>query len=61
MNRLFCSKWDPCELQEKHEKGVVRAAHPHTTFLGQCPFPGQRSGMRFVFECVVGKNPNTPN
>ena len=40
MNWLFCLKWDPCEQQERHEKGVFRAAHPHTTFLGQCPPPG---------------------
>ena len=39
MNWLFCLKWDPCELQERREKGVFRAAHPHTPFLGQCP-PG---------------------
>ena len=36
----LCLKWDPCELQERHEKGVFRAAHPHTPFLGQCP-PGR--------------------
>ena len=30
---------DPCERQERREKGVFRAAHPHTPFLGQCP-PG---------------------
>ena len=29
---LFCLKWDLCELQERHEKGVFRAAHPHTPF-----------------------------
>ena len=34
---LFCLKWDPCERQERREKGVFRAAHPHTPFLGQCP------------------------
>ena len=28
---------DPCELQERRTKGVFRAAHPHTPFLGQCP------------------------
>ena len=33
----LCLKWDPCELQERREKGVSRAAHPHTLFLGQCP------------------------
>ena len=32
-------KWDPCERQDRREKGVFRAAHPHTPFLGQCP-PG---------------------
>ena len=31
--------WDPCELRERREKGVFRAAHPHTPFLGQYP-PG---------------------
>ena len=30
-------KWDPCELWERREKGVFRAAHPHTPLLGQCP------------------------
>ena len=35
----FCLKWDPCELQERHEKGVFRATHPRTPFLGQYP-PG---------------------
>ena len=39
MNWLFCLKWDPCERKERREKGVFRAAHPHTPFLGQCP-PG---------------------
>ena len=34
---IFCLKWDPCELRERHEKGVFRAANPHTLFLGQCP------------------------
>ena len=34
---LFCLKLDPCELQERRENGVFRAAHPHTPFLGQCP------------------------
>ena len=34
-----CLKWDPCERQERREKGVFRAAHPHTPFLGQCPPP----------------------
>ena len=37
VNWLFCLKWDPCELQERRDKGVFRAAHPHTPFLGQCP------------------------
>ena len=36
VNWLFCLKWDPCELQERRGKGVSRAAHPHTPFLGQC-------------------------
>ena len=36
---LICLKWDPCERQERHEKGVFRAAHPHTPLLGQCPPP----------------------
>ena len=30
---------EACELQERRENGVFRAAHPHTPFLGQCP-PG---------------------
>ena len=40
MNWLFCLKWDPSELQERHEKGVFRAAHPHIPFLSQCLPPG---------------------
>ena len=44
MNWLFCLKWDPCELQERREKGVFRAAHPRTPFLGQCP-PGEWASM----------------
>ena len=28
---------EACELQERRENGVFRAAHPHTPFLGQCP------------------------
>ena len=28
---------DSCKLQKRRETGVVRAAHPHTPFLGQCP------------------------
>ena len=43
VNWLFCLKWDPCERQERREKGVFRAAHPHTPFLGQCP-PGGPKG-----------------
>ena len=31
----LCLKWDPCELQERREKGVFRAAHP--------PYPLSRS------------------
>ena len=42
VNWLFCLKWDPCERQERREKGVFRAAHLHTPFLGQCP-PGGTS------------------
>ena len=34
--------WDPCEWQERREKGVFRAAHPHTPFLSQCP-PGSNT------------------
>ena len=37
VNWHFCLKWDPCDLQERREKGVFRAAHPHTPFLGQYP------------------------
>ena len=37
VNWLFCLKWNPCERQERREKGVFRAAQPHTPFLGQCP------------------------
>ena len=44
MNWLFCLKWDPCELQERREKGVFRAAHPRTPFLGHCP-PGEWASM----------------
>ena len=40
VNWLFCLKWNPCERQERREKWVFRAAHPHTPFLGQCP-PGK--------------------
>ena len=43
MNWLFGLKWDPCERQERREKGIFRAAHPHTPFLGQCPPPDQMS------------------
>ena len=39
MNWHFCLKWDLCKLKARREKGVFRAAHPHTPFLGQCP-PG---------------------
>ena len=35
---LLFEMW-PCERQERREKGVFRATHPHTPFLGQCP-PG---------------------
>ena len=37
LNWGYCLKWDPCELRERREKGVFRAAHPRTPFLGQCP------------------------
>ena len=39
MNRHFGLKWDPCELKARRKKGVFRAAHLHTHFLGQCPPP----------------------
>ena len=39
VNGLFCLKWDPYERQKRREKGVFRAAHPYTPFLGQCPVP----------------------
>ena len=45
MNWLFCLKWDPCERQERREKGVFRATHPHTPFLGQCPPPGPAAAL----------------
>ena len=34
--------WGSCERQERREKGVLRAAHPHTctNFSGECPPPG---------------------
>ena len=36
--KLFYLKWDPpCELRKRREKGVFRAALPHTFFLGQYP------------------------
>ena len=53
MNWLFCLKWDPCERQERHEKGVFRAAHPHTPFLGQSPPPRDLQKLAEVF---AGKN-----
>ena len=49
VNWLFCLKWDPCERQERREKGVFRAAHPHTPFLGQCPpGPGPYFHQKFL-------------
>ena len=42
VNWLFCLKWDPCELQERRERGVFKAAHPHTPFLGQFPPPRKK-------------------
>ena len=38
-------KWDLCELQERREKGLFRAAHTHTPFLGQCPPQGVWSAI----------------
>ena len=35
-----------CELRVRHEKGVFKAAHPHTPFLGQCPPPPPREQTR---------------
>ena len=48
--------WDPCELQERHEKGVFRAAHPHTPFLGQCPL-----GELYVFEVTRNRRLSAHN
>ena len=28
-----------CELQERHEKGVLRVAYPEKPFSGECPLP----------------------
>ena len=50
MNWLFCLKWDPCERQERREKGVFRAAHPHTPFQDQCP-PGYCCCATLQFHC----------
>ena len=40
VNWLLCLKWGPCELQERREKGVFKAAYPHTPYLGQYPHTG---------------------
>ena len=42
--KLVFLKWEPCKLWERREKGV-RAAHPHTPFLGEWP-PGSEVGPR---------------
>ena len=48
--KLFCLKWDPCELRERLEKGVFRAAHPHTRFLGQCQPASHKSSFWDILE-----------
>ena len=56
VNGLFCLKWDPCKLQERpeFEKGVFRAAHPHTHFLGQCPPQGLESNcVKLPITCFL--------
>ena len=47
VNWSFCLKWDPCELHERCEKGVFRAAHPHAPFLGQSPPPPRKAVHTF--------------
>ena len=32
--------WGSCERQVRREKGVLRAAHPHTPFSSECPPQG---------------------
>ena len=31
--------WGSCERQERHDKEVLRAAHPHTPLSGECSLP----------------------
>ena len=37
MWRDLSLNWRCCERQERREKGILRAAHPHTPFSGACP------------------------
>ena len=39
MNGLSLN-WGSCERQERREKGILRAAHPHTPFQVSAPPPG---------------------
>ena len=50
--KLFCLKWDPCKLQEKHEKRGFQGAHPHTFFLGQCLSPGLKEVTNYIFRVI---------
>ena len=50
---------DPCE-QERRERVVFRAAHPHTHFLGECPL-GLGLGVRIMSVLTMEKNAVTLN
>ena len=48
----LCLNWGSCEWQERREKGVLRAAHPLTPFLGECP-PGFHVLFDLKFHLVL--------
>ena len=45
---FICLKWDPCKLQERYEKGVSTAAHPHTLFKVNVPAPIERQNFGLI-------------
>ena len=37
----LCLNWGSCEWKERHDKVVLRAAHPSTPVSGECASPHQ--------------------
>ena len=49
VNGLITLNWGSFERQERREKEVLRAAHPHTPFSGECP--PMHTNAAFILAC----------